>query len=416
MSKIEELIKEKCPNGVQYKKLYEVTIWDKKFNNVDKNMQDITIKYNYLLANQLSEIEDVNGDVLILNTGINAEVKYTNKNLAGNNLHNGEIVCIPWGGTPNVKYYNGDFVTGDNRIATSYNFSILSNKFLYYFLNNNLDLISSFYRGSGIKHPEMKKILMMNIPIPPIEVQKEIVRILDKFSELEAELEAELEERKNQYEFWRDNIFNKASEKYESVELEKIIKSLKTGLNPRKNFMLNSEDAENYYITVAELNNGRIEFLDKTNRVNDEALRMINNRSNLEINDLLFSGTGTIGRMAVVQEKPTNWNIKEGVYVIKPKTDKVLPDYLRFYLSSSFAMKSYKNKIVGSPVCSLPMKDLKKLKIILPTIDEQKCIVTILDKFDKLTNSISKGIPAEIELRKKQYEYYRNKLLNFKEV
>ncbi|MEG1647950.1 MAG: restriction endonuclease subunit S, partial [Bacilli bacterium] len=191
MSRIDDLINEKCSNGVEYKKLYEVTIWDKKFNNIDKHMQNITIKYNYLLANQLSEIEDINGDVLILNTGINAEVKYTNKDLASDNLHNGEIVCIPGGGTPNVKYYKGYFVTGDNRIATSYNCHMLSNKFLYYFLNNNLELISSFYRGSGIKHPEMKKILMMNIPIPPIEVQEEIVKILDKFSELEAELEAE---------------------------------------------------------------------------------------------------------------------------------------------------------------------------------------------------------------------------------
>ena len=159
MSKINDLIRKLCPNGVEYKNVWEVTTWDKKFNSVDKFMQPKIVKYNYLLANQLNNIIDDNGDVFILETGINSTKKFTNEKLAGNNLCVGEIVAIPWGGTPNVKYYSGKFVTGDNRIVITNDVNVLNTKFLYYLFENRINEISEFYRGSGIKHPEMKKVL-----------------------------------------------------------------------------------------------------------------------------------------------------------------------------------------------------------------------------------------------------------------
>ena len=81
--------------------------------------------------------------------------------------------------------------------------------------------------------------------------------------------------------------------------LEEYIISLKTGLNPRKNFALNTDDATNYYVTVREIVNGKIVFFDKTDKVSDKALKLINNRSNLEAGDILFSGTGTVGRTVI---------------------------------------------------------------------------------------------------------------------
>ena len=131
MSKLEQLIREKCPNGVEYKKIWEVTTWDKKYNSTEKYMQPKINKYKYLLATQINDILDEKGDVFVLETGINIEKKYTTEKLAKDYLCEGEIVAIPWGGTPNVKYYNGKFITGDNRIATSNDTNILSNKFLY---------------------------------------------------------------------------------------------------------------------------------------------------------------------------------------------------------------------------------------------------------------------------------------------
>ena len=192
-----------------------------------------------------------------------------------------------------------------------------------------------------------------------------------------------------------------------------VIFSIKTGLNPRKNFKLNTSDAEGYYVTVREIQNGKVVFLNKTDRVNSESLRLINNRSNLEVGDVLFSGTGTVGRTSVIEQKPENWNIKEGVYVIKPNNKIIDSKYLAHLLNSQEIVRDYSRKIVGSPVISLPMGELKKLQIPIPPLAIQKEIVRILDKFDTLTHSISEGLPREIELRQKQYEYYRDLLLNF---
>ena len=194
------------------------------------------------------------------------------------------------------------------------------------------------------------------------------------------------------------------------MTLGECCKSLKTGLNPRKNFKLNPPDAQNYYVTVRELAGRDIIFQEKTDRVTDEAIRLINNRSNLEVNDVLYSGTGTIGKTALIKNHPTNWNIKEGVYVIKPKTDIINPEYLLFVLHIDDIKTQINNKATGSTVVSIPMNELKQIKLPVPPLAEQERIVGILDKFETLVNDLEYGIPAEIEGRKKQYEYYRNKL------
>ena len=204
MSKLQDLIDRLCPNGVEFKPIWSLTTWDKKFNGVDRKMQPRVISYPYVLANVFDEIEDPNGNVKLLSTGIGGAERWTTEEKAGSNLCEGEIVAIPWGGTPNVKYYKGKFVTADNRIATSNDTTILNNKFLYYWLNNNIDLIAKTYRGAGIQHPSMLDVLSIKIPIPPLEVQEEIVRILDRFADYAAELQAELQARKEQYEYYRN--------------------------------------------------------------------------------------------------------------------------------------------------------------------------------------------------------------------
>ena len=115
------------------------------------------------------------------------------------------------------------------------------------------------------------------------------------------------------------------------VKLEDVILSLNTGLNPRMFFKLNTEDATNYYVTIREIRGGKLIFTERTDRINDEALKLCNNRSNLEVGDVLFSGTGTIGETLVVEDEPKNWNIKEGVYTIKPNPSKLNPYYLKHF-------------------------------------------------------------------------------------
>ena len=171
-------------------------------------------------------------------------------------------------------------------------------------------------------------------------------------------------------------------------------------------------------ITVGHLTAGTVSNIipnEKTDRINDEALALCNHRSNLEKGDVLFSGTGTIGETAIVKETPTNWNIKEGVYTIKPNPQILSSRYLRYLLESSPIKKVYMTKAVGGTVKSVPMKELRKIKIPVPPLAEQERIVAILDKFDALVNDISRGLPAEIEARKKQYAHYRDRLLDFRE-
>lgn len=195
-----------------------------------------------------------------------------------------------------------------------------------------------------------------------------------------------------------------------------MILSLNTGLNPRQFFRLNTDDAENYYITIREIHGGRIVPSEKTDRINDEALCLCNNRSNLEVGDVLFSGTGTIGETAVITEEPSNWNIKEGVYTIKPDQTRIVPQFLRYLLMSEQMKTAYMKKVAGGTVKSIPMAEMRKLLIPVPSIDEQKRIVLLLSRFDTLCNDLKEGLPAEIEARQRQYEYYRDRLLTFKEA
>ena len=201
-----------------------------------------------------------------------------------------------------------------------------------------------------------------------------------------------------------------------NIELENVVFSLNTGLNPRQFFKLNTDDAENYYITIREIQNGKIVPNEKTDRINDEAMRLCNNRSNLERGDVLFSGTGTIGETAIVEETPKDWNIKEGVYAIKPNYHLLDSKYLRYLLMSKAIKTAYLKKVTGGTVKSIPMKELRKIIIPLPSIEQQRKIAELIGQFDSLCNDIIIGLPAEIKVRQKQYEYYRDKLLSFDEV
>lgn len=192
----------------------------------------------------------------------------------------------------------------------------------------------------------------------------------------------------------------------EFLALEQVIYSLNTGLNPRSFFRLNTDDAINYYVTIREIHNNKIEFSNSTDRINDEAMRLCNNRSNLEAGDVLFSGTGTIGETALITETPKNWNIKEGVYVLKPNTRKILSKFLMYLLQSYSVRDAYMKKAAGGTVKSIPMKELRKIAIPVPPLPVQREIVRILDNFTELTAELTVELTVELTARKKQYEYY----------
>ena len=208
--KLSALIQDLCPNGVEFKTLGEVTYWDKRFNEVDRSLQPQIRKYHYYLANELEELESPTGTIKILYTS--NRIAYADEETVAENVVEAEVVAIPWGGNANIKYFKGKFITADNRIAVVRDPSILSTKFVYYWLTKNQAEIDSYYRGAGIKHPSMLKVLSLPIPLPPLEIQKKIVECLDKFSALAAELQAELQLRRKQYEYYRTQLLTPHSD------------------------------------------------------------------------------------------------------------------------------------------------------------------------------------------------------------
>ena len=358
------------------------------------------------------------------------------------------LICA--GAAGQIGYSDVDFWAADD----CYTFKCcekLENRYLFHVLKNSQHRIDAQVRRASIPRISREAVGNIRIPIPPLDVQNRIVNVLDNFekicSDLNIGLPAEIEARQKQYEYYRDKLLTFAetgntilsraeqsraeqSRAEQSraliklvqyvygcvwLELGDVIVSLNTGLNPRKFFKLNTEDATNYYITIREMKDGKIVPSEKTDRMNDEARKLCNNRSNLEVGDVLFSGTGTIGETAVIEKEPSNWNIKEGVYAIKPNQTMIQPMYLRYILMTDFIKKEYMKKAAGGTVQSVPMGELKKIRIPVPSLREQNRIVGVLKKLDDLCNGLTNGLPAEIEARQKQYEYYRDKLLTFEE-
>lgn len=292
----------------------------------------------------------------------------------------------------------------------------MNSDFLYYFLQTQYSKLRDVSSGEGSRGGlNLQTIRSYKVPVPPMEVQRAIVEVLDTFSQLEAELEAELAARRQQYEHYSSGILE-FDEEVPLVSLEDVISNLRTGLNPRKNFKLNTPDAANHYITVRELSGFAVTPTDKTDLVNDDGLALIQKRARLRSGDVLFSATGTIGRTALVESEPENWNIKEGVYALTPIPELISSRFLIYLLRSQQIRRTILASAEGSTVASVSMSSLRRVQIPLPTIGTQEEVVGVLDKFDALVNDLSIGLPAELNARRQQYEYYRDKLLTFKEL
>ena len=197
--------------------------------------------------------------------------------------------------------------------------------------------------------------------------------------------------------------------KVEEYNLVDITSGIHTGLNPRKNFKLNTLDAKFYYVTVKEIASNKVIFSENTDRINSDAWNVIQNRSHLSKGDILFSGIGTIGKVAYVNEDPKNWNCSESVYVIKPFNG-LSGKYLYYVLQTNKIIKQYEANSAGSIMKGVRKANLEQLRIPLPHIKIQEEIVKILDSFTNLIDALNE----ELSLRQKQFEYYREKLLTFK--
>ncbi|EJU0389272.1 TPA: restriction endonuclease subunit S [Escherichia coli] len=270
---------------------------------------------------------------------------------------------------------------------------------------------------SGSAYPAISdsKVKECLIPIPcpdnpekSLAIQSEIVRILDKFTALTAELTAELNMRKKQYNYYRDQLLSFKEGEVEWKTLEEVLVDKFWIMPATPKF---DDNGEIPYITSKNISGGNIDFERVKHISRDDFLSISKNRPILK-GDFLISMIGTIGEIARVKCLDPDF-YGQNMYLIRLNEELLHPRYFLHFFDSprmKFYFKSVKN---NSGQGYLKANNIDGLSIPLPSIDEQQKIAFILDKFDTLTNSITEGLPREIELRQKQYEYYRDLLFSF---
>ena len=388
---------------VEWKEMWEVTTWDKKFSGVDKSMQPKVIKYHYYLANELSELERQEGDIRILYT--TEKVAFAESSEVEGNISEGEIVAIPWGGNVSIKYYKGKFITADNRIATSNNKEILSNKFLYFWMESQKEEIGKFYRGAGIQHPSMFKVLTMLIPIPSLSEQTRIVGILDTFTSAIDNLKEQIAQRRKQYEYYRDQLLD--LEGKEGVEMKELgeIMSIVRGASPRpiKNYITESRNGVNW-IKIGDVSPTAKYILKTKERISKEGA---SKSRFLQPGDFILSNSMSFGRPYILK---IDGCIHDGWIAMSNYENSVSSGYLYEILNSNNVQNYWKMKANNGGAMTNLNSDIVRGTIIpVPSLEEQSRIVSILDTFEASVANLE----AQLEQREKQYEYYRNKLLTF---
>lgn len=303
-----------------------------------------------------------------------------------------------------VFYRRGKFSITNVCGLVEINNNQLLTKFVYYYLTTS----TKKYVSSGMGNPKLMSNVMgkIKIPIPPLEIQEKIVQTLDKFTDYVTELTSELTSRKKQYSYYRDTLLSFEDEVYQ-VEWKTLgeVCDVRDGTHDSPN----KKAFGKYLITSKNVKNGSINF-DSAYFISESDFDNINKRSKVDIDDLLFTMIGTVGEVAHITEEP-DFAIKN-VGLIKTQS-RILARYLLHYLQSTYA-KDYilSNSSKGSQVF-LGLGKLRNFPIPYVEPEIQSRIVQVLDNFDMVCHDLNIGLPKEIELRQKQYEYFREKLLTF---
>jgi type I restriction enzyme S subunit len=422
MTKLEELIEKLCPDGVEYKTLGEVATISRGGNFQKKDFTEqgkpcihygqIYTRYGLFTDKTLTFINDE----------CFAKQKYAEPNdiIMAVTSENIEDICkcVAWLGSEKVA------VSGHSAIIHH----SLEPKYLTYFFHSQHFFNQKRKLAHGTKVMEVTPDTLKSIkfPVPPLEVQREIVRILDNFTFLTTELAAELAARQKQYEYYRDLLLTFKSnggtilnERTNELELSSAIRWMKLGdlsITITKGTTPKTYSKSGIcFIRTEAIESDLINF-DKVKYIDYDIHNGSLRRSILQANDILFTIAGaTIGKCVVVPASALPANTNQALAIIRLK-ENYEHKYI-FYLLKSKYIKDYIQKsIKGSAQPNLNLQQLNDFVIPVPPLEVQQRIVDILDRFDTLCNDISSGLPAEIEMRQKQYEYYRDKLLTFKEL
>ena len=409
MSRLDELIQELCPNGVEEKRLGDIATVSRGGNFQKKDYVEdgvpcihygqIYTQYGLFIDKTISFISKEKAK----------KQKFAVKNdvvmaVPSENIDD-VCKCVAW--------------LGDEAVAISGHTAIIHHtinpKYLVYYLHSTMFYKQKTKLAHGTKVIEVTpdKLLDITLPVPPLEVQSEIVRILDNFTELTAELTA----RKKQYEHYRNKLFSfnvlNCATVGNSLNNIVVMPLGEVGIFTRGSGLQKKDFTQT---GVGCIHYGQIythygTYANRTKTfVSQEFAKKARKAKH---GDLIIATTSENDEDVC---KAVAWLGDEDIAISSDAcfyTHSLEPKYVAYYFQTEQFQKQKRGFITGTKVRRVNTSDLAKIKIPVPSIEEQRRIVSILDKFDMLTTSISEGLPKEIELRRKQYEYYRNQLLSF---
>lgn len=360
MSRIDDLIAEYCPDGVEYKRLGDVC--------KIKNGKD----YKHLSA----------GDIPVYGSGGVMDVR------VDTSVYNRPTVLLPRKGSiANVFYVDGPFWNVDTIFYTVIDEEQVIPRYLYHVMMNAH--IENYSTGSAARPSLTQSALnKIEIPVPPLPVQEEIVRILDSFSSLEAELEA----RRKQYAYYRDQLIRDCPS-IRWIPLSEISENCDKSRKPIKKEKRIAGKTPYYGAS------GVVDYVDGFTHEGDYLL-------------LSEDGANLLARSMPIayQISGRNW-INNHAHVLRIENAN-LRQLVEMYLNS-ISLEPY---ITKGAQPKLTKQRMETIAVPVPSEDYLSRIVEMLTKFYALTTSLTDGLPAEIEARHKQYEYYRDRLLSFDEL
>ena len=389
MSRLDELITELCPDGVKYKKIGECCSLVKGNTPIQKATPG-----EYPLVVTTSE-----------------------RKTCSTFQFDQPSVCIPLvssrghgvASLNEIYYQDGKFAVGNILCCvTPIDQKQLSARFLYVFLNYAKDwlLVPKMQGGANVSL-SVDSISRTRIPVPPLPVQQEIVRILDHFTQLIAELNAELTARKKQYEYYANTLLHFPNAPYYALaELCDIVDY--RGKTPKKS------DEGVFLVTAKNIRQGYIDYEKSQEYIPVEIYDDVMHRGLPQIGDVLITTEAPCGFVAQVDR--IDIALAQRVIKYRPKTNALDSSYLKYILLGSEFQDKLQSAATGGTVKGIKGSTLHRLTIPVPSIDVQHRVVDNMNKFNELCTHLTSGLPAEIAARQKQYEYYRDKLLTFKEL
>lgn len=420
MSKIEDLIRQFCPDGVEYVKLDEMGSFYSGLSGKSKeDFRDGNAKFiTYVnIFNNPALKTDVEDKVKIADGEKQNTIQY------GDLLFTGSSETPDECGMCSVLTHHTDENLYLNSFCFGFRFNDLSDKcpsFMKHLFRSTSIRKKICKTANGVTRYNIskKEFAKLEIPLPPLPVQEAIVNILDRFAVYAAELQAGLQARQQQYEYYRDTLLS--FEGREDVQWKKLgelcpLITKQTGFD-YSNYIkdkLVREKKENHipYIQTKFFTGRQFDFNTDYYIPEETAARFP--KIVLDTKCILLSIVGaSIGNIGLYDNSQKSF-LGGAIGVAKPSAD-VNTEFIYYYLTSHSGQKQIFHKVKGAGQATITIEDIREFLVPQPSLSEQQRIVDILDRFDTLVNDLTQGLPAEIEARQQQYEYYRDQLLTFK--